>query len=135
MTLIMCYHSGPEWTWEQRQWRGSPHSPKLQHCLNLTIRLFSVISRTLVRGGVLPLCRGAVSVFYSPSWLGNCVVVFSGRNVRLWSLFPDKRVGSFWNVLKKMVVECSDLFNPDIFLSISLYGETQVPWVCISLKC
>ena len=22
-------------------------------------------------GGVLPLCRGAVSVFYSPSWLGN----------------------------------------------------------------
>ena len=33
-------------------------------------RLFSVISRTLV-GGVLPLCRGAVSVFYSLSWLGN----------------------------------------------------------------
>ena len=33
--------------------------------------LFSVISRTLVGGGVLPLCRGAVSVFYSPSWLGK----------------------------------------------------------------
>ena len=31
---------------------------------------FSVISRTLV-GGVLPLCREAVSVFYSPSRLGN----------------------------------------------------------------
>ena len=41
----------PEWTWEQ--WRGTPHSPKLQHCWNLTIRLFSVISRTLVRGGTL----------------------------------------------------------------------------------
>ena len=71
MTLIRCYHSGPEWTWEQWQWRGTPHSPKLQHCWNLTIRLFSVISRRLVRGGGLPLCRGAVSVFYSPSWLGN----------------------------------------------------------------
>ena len=30
-------------------------------------RLFSVISRTLVGGCVLPLCREAVGVFYSPS--------------------------------------------------------------------
>ena len=37
-----------------------------QHCWNLTIRLFSVISRTLV-GRRVTLCRGAVSVFYSPS--------------------------------------------------------------------
>ena len=35
-----------------------------------TIRLFSVISRTLV-GGVLPLCREVVGVFYSPSLLGK----------------------------------------------------------------
>ena len=42
-TLIRCYHSGPGWTWERWQWRGTPHSPKLQHCWNLTIRLFSVI--------------------------------------------------------------------------------------------
>ena len=26
-------------------------------------------------GGVLPLCRGAVSVFYSPSWLGKFLSV------------------------------------------------------------
>ncbi len=50
--------------------RGTLHSPKLQNYWNLTIRLFSVISRTLV-GGVLPLCREAVGVFYSPSRLGN----------------------------------------------------------------
>ena len=37
--------------------RGSAF-PKLQHYLNLTIRLFSVISRTLIGGGVIPLCRG-----------------------------------------------------------------------------
>ena len=48
----------------------APHSPKPQHHWNLTIRLFSVVSRTLI-GGVLPLGRDAVSVFYSPSWLGN----------------------------------------------------------------
>ena len=32
---------------------------------------FSVITRTLVGGGVLPLWRGAVSVFYSPSQMGG----------------------------------------------------------------
>ena len=53
-TLIRCYHSGLEWTWERWQWRGTPHSPKLQHYWNLTIRLFSVISRTLVGGGGYP---------------------------------------------------------------------------------
>ena len=68
---IRCYHSGPEWTWERWQWSGTPHLPTLQHCWNLIIRLFSVIIRTLVRGGVLPLCREAVSVFYSPSWEMN----------------------------------------------------------------
>ena len=48
----------------------TPHSPKLQHYWSLTIRLFSVISRTIV-GGILLLCRDAVGVFYSPSWLGR----------------------------------------------------------------
>ena len=37
--------------------KGTPHSPKLKHYWILTIRLFSVISRTLV-GEVLPLCMG-----------------------------------------------------------------------------
>ena len=53
---------------------STPYSPRPQHCWNLTIRLFSVISRTLVGRGVLPLCRGAVSVFYSPNRLGNWIV-------------------------------------------------------------
>ena len=74
MTLIRCYHCGAEWIRERWQWRGTPHSPKLQHCWNLTIRLFSVISRTLVVRGVLPLCREAVGVFYSPSRLGNSIL-------------------------------------------------------------
>ena len=40
-------------------------------------------------GGVLPLCRGAVSVFYSPSQLGN---------VYLWSIFCQLEfVYACWN--------------------------------------
>ena len=68
--------SGPEWTWEWWQWRGTPHSPKSQHHWNLPIRLFSVIFRTLV-GGDLPLCREAASVFYSPNRLGTCISITS----------------------------------------------------------
>ena len=60
------YYSGPVCTWEQGQWRGAPHFPKLLHHWNLTIRLFSVISRTLIVVGVLLLCRDAVGVFLQP---------------------------------------------------------------------
>ena len=51
--------------------------PKLQHYQNLTIRLFSVISQTLV-GGVLPLCRDAINVFCITNWLGfRCFADFA----------------------------------------------------------
>ena len=95
------YHSGPEWIWERWQWRGTLHSPKLQHYWILTIRLFSVISRTLVGGGgggVLTLCREAVNVFDSPQptgqWgdiayhlilLGDDSFVFSPEPVTMFS--------------------------------------------------
>ena len=45
--------------------------PKHQHYWKLTIWLFCVINRAFIWGGVLPLCRGAVSVFYSSRLLGN----------------------------------------------------------------
>ena len=50
--------------------RGNLHSPKLHHYWGLNIRLSSVINRTLI-GGVLPLGRDAVGVFFSPSGLGS----------------------------------------------------------------
>ena len=46
------------------------HFPKVQPYRNLTIRLFIVIDGTLV-GGILPLCRDTIDVFYSPSRLGK----------------------------------------------------------------
>ena len=54
---IRCFHSGREWTWDRWQWRGTPHSPKLQHYCSLTIRLLNIISRTLVEGPLTPLPR------------------------------------------------------------------------------
>ena len=71
--LIRCYYSRPESTREWWQWRGTPHSPKLQHYWNLTVRLFRVISKKLVEG-VLPLCWEAICVFYSSSRLGNLTI-------------------------------------------------------------
>ena len=69
---VRCYSSEPGLTWKRWQWRGTPHSPKLQYYLSLSIRLLSVISRTLVAGrGFLPLCRDAVGVFYNPSRQGG----------------------------------------------------------------
>ena len=58
---IKCYHSRPEWTWEQWQWRVTLHSPNLQDW-RLTIRCLCVISWTFVGVGVLPLNRNAVGL-------------------------------------------------------------------------
>ena len=72
---IGCYHCEPQRTWEQWQWRGTPNSPKPQHCCCLIIILFRVIStRTFAVGGVLPFCRHAICIFFSPSWLGMDIV-------------------------------------------------------------
>ena len=70
-TFVGYLMPNPEWTWEWWQWRGTPHSPKLQHYWNLTIRLFSVLSRTLV-GGVLPPTEKQ-SVYSTPpaNWARN----------------------------------------------------------------
>ena len=54
---IRCNHSGPEWTWEWRQWRGTPYPPKLQHYWNLSIRLFSVIIQDTHWGSFTPRLR------------------------------------------------------------------------------
>ena len=53
LDMIRCYHSIPKWTWERWQWKGTLHSPKLQHYWSFIIRLFSIISKTLMRG-ILP---------------------------------------------------------------------------------
>ena len=96
-TLIRCYHAGPEWTWERRQWRGTPHSPKLQHCWNLTIRLFSVISRILIgRGGLTPLQRSS-----------RCILQPQPTGQKIWiERSPKISRGSLCSIVVK-VLNCN----------------------------
>ena len=65
-------HSRSEWTWEQWQWKGTPHSPNLQSW-NLTIKWFYVIPRTLIGGGLTPLQRCSQCILQSQlteqSWI------------------------------------------------------------------
>ena len=57
-TLIRWYRARVDQEWWQ--WRGTPHSPKLHHYWNITIRLFNVISRTLVGTIYQPLRSGRI---------------------------------------------------------------------------
>ena len=52
---------------------------QIKDCSATRILFLSITGRhpwptgSLMGGGCLPLCKGAVSVFYSPSWLGSLV--------------------------------------------------------------
>ena len=58
--------SRSEWIWGRWQWRGTPHSPKLPHYWNLTIRLFNVsFSRKDSDLCIYHLLAGKTSVSWS----------------------------------------------------------------------
>ena len=66
--FIKCYHFGPEWTWEQWQWRSALHSLNLLDW-SLTVRLFNVIFATLTVGEVTPL-QGCSRCILQPQLTG-----------------------------------------------------------------
>ena len=66
-----------------------PNAPVL---LELHHQMFSVISRILIGGGVLPLCRGAVSVFYSPSQLGKKRILLMYIYINIWRKNFDEQI-------------------------------------------
>ena len=92
--------------------RGASHSPKLQHYRNFTIRLFSVLSRTLV-AEVLPLCRWAVGVFYSSSQLGEH---------KAWSSSQDLVI-CFYLKLLLLLLLFGEFFTPALADDFSLEFE------------
>ena len=100
--LNRCYHSGPEWTWERWQWRGTPHSPKLQDCWNLTIRLFSVISRTLVGVCLTPLQRSSRCIL-QPQPTGQSII-FNSLVINL---------GGYWAYICNLLID--NIFVNNIF--------------------
>ena len=46
----------------QWQWKDIPHSPKFKEW---SLRWFSIRTKSLLWGGVLPFCRDVIDVFYS----------------------------------------------------------------------
>ena len=78
-TLTGATTPGPEWIWERWQWWSTPHSLNLQHYWNLTNRLFSVISRTLIGGSFIPLQRSSQCVL-QPQPTGQFIFVHAGSN-------------------------------------------------------
>ena len=90
--FIRPYHSGSEWTWEQWQQRGTQDSSNLQG-RSLIINSFSVITGHSLRWELLPLCRDAIGVFYSPDRLWWQQLVWSEltsvalSETRMFSIF------------------------------------------------
>ena len=84
-TLSGTTASSSEWNWEWWQRRSNQHSPKLQHYWNLAIRLFNVISITVIGGG-LPLWREAVGIFHSPRQLRKILGGFLSRSLHFMRL-------------------------------------------------
>ena len=122
----------PEWTWEQWQWRGALYSPRPKHYWDLTIRLFSVITRTLI-GGVLSLYRGAVGVFYSlPSRLGKKT---QKEYKYVESLSKRKRCTDLKIIIVRKIIEITQKFNSQnkigLRLKIQMEKELKIGFVSL----
>ena len=119
------------WSFEKRQWRGSPHSPNLQGWRRI-IKLFKVINGTLAVEGVLSHCRDAVGVFYSPcpqglsqhlSDLWRFAMLF-GWLVSLWQGYTLKNYITLKSViLLDLILISSNYFS--VIIVSSNYFQTD----------
>ena len=101
---IRCYHSRPEWPWEQWQWKSTPNSPKFQDW-SLTIRLFSVISRTLVFS--TPLQRHSQHILQpQPSGLTSLMSLLC----LLYNIHTILNECNIWLVFAKKVIFAKTFF-------------------------
>ena len=98
-------HSGPG---NDGKWRGTLHSPKLQHYWNLTIRLFNVISRTLVgqtgREGSYPSAENQSVYSTAPTNWTTLKLVFLYKQITCWCWLKLQKVWSQFPHWKKMTM-------------------------------
>ena len=112
----------PKSTWQQWKWRGTPHSPKPQHYWGLTIRLFSVISRALIKlGGFLHMCRNAVSVFSSLNQLCYITVM----------LTASSRIQTRFVFFKQLSLFFTFIVTPRLYID---YWCSYTPKVSVGLR-
>ena len=95
-TLPSAHHFGSESTWEWWQWRGTPYSPELQHYWSLMIRLFSVISRTLIEGSH-PSAEMHLVYSTAPDDLVTLLFAHSWKE-NIWIRTFPKSISTMWNV-------------------------------------
>ena len=67
-------HYGTKWTWLRWDWRSTPQSQKLHYYRSLTIRLFSVISWTLVGWRGLTPQQRCIRCILQPQETGLVIV-------------------------------------------------------------
>ena len=130
-THIRCYHSGPEWTWMRWQWRGTPHSLKIQHYRNLTIRLFLYHIQVILQRSSLciqqpqPTEQTITEVYFLqvPFWikakniLPNFCLFHAAIFDEGWLIFMGV---TFWKILLLKFTQVTALF---------FVLETPSPWV------
>ena len=110
--------------WRRWQWRGTPHSPKLQYYWKLIIRLLTVLSCTLVWGVLLHFIY-AVSVLYSPSQVNqDFFSVISRTLVRGVLPLGREAVGLLYSP-SRLGKESMDIETDSIIASLNLTDKWQ----------
>ena len=104
---------------------------------NLTIRLFSAIFRTFV-GGIVPLCRGAVGVFYSHPTsrldenlnlrlkISIYVCIYVPRPVSLFTCLTQS-ILSYIKVEREFYISINTYFNDEVKFTIRIYTQKRTP--------
>ena len=82
----MYYHSRRERTWEQLQWKITPHFSKFHHYWKLTNRLFGITLWTLVYKGLLPLQRFSRYSTAPANWTSTFGSHAAVENQAAWAL-------------------------------------------------
>ena len=103
---------------------------KISHYWNLTIRLFSVISRTLIRGS-LSLCREADGVFYSLSWLGKWT---RGRRWRRDRFRKSKQALWFYDINRLVAADISLAYKMSTIVGLFLVNFAIMIYNYMQLK-
>ena len=127
-TLIRCYHPRPEWTWEQWQWKGTRHSPKLQHYWNLTIRLFSVISGH----SYFSIEKQSIYSTVPADWASTCKRIFlvaylemltEAEKIKLIGAGEVKAIRSVCNTEAKEIALKSDTYKQYVLYTHNLHNS------------
>ena len=103
---IRCYHSGPEWTWEHWQWKGTLHFLKVQHYWSLTIRWFYVKILDTCYGEACTRPSAEIQSVYSTApadWAIEIIELYANKWLILKLLVFDGGAGSHFTLCRLVI--------------------------------